>query len=158
MPFTLQVFCFWPPSYAPTALHFSVVVFLLSFQVSCAHSLSETAIDPPRLKVWDSRPEHDSVSRQNPCPAQKQKRRQTFCALPQLGVNNPKPTDKTIVAQPDLRCKSASLTQTKSLGLRLAKAVHPAMLCDPHHHKRIGHAHQTMSHVFFVGRICSYGM
>ena len=81
------------------------------------------AIDPPRLKVWDSRPEHDSVSRQNPCPAQKQKRRQTFCALPQLGVNNPKPTDKTIVAQPDLRCKSASLTQTKSLGLRLAKAV-----------------------------------
>ena len=115
-------------------------------------------IDPPRLKVWDSRPEHDSVSRQNPCPAQKQKRRQTFCALPQLGVNNPKPTDKTIVAQPDLRCKSASLTQTKSLGLRLAKAVHPAMLCDPHHHKRIGHAHQTMSHVFFVGRICSYGM
>ena len=81
-------------------------------------------LDPPRLKVWDSRPEHDSVSRQNPCPAQKQKRRQTFCALPQLGVNNPKPTDKTIVAQPDLRCKSASLTQTKSLGLRLAKAVH----------------------------------
>ena len=37
---------------------------------------------------------------------------------------------KSVYYKADLRCKSASLTQTKSLGLRLAKAVHDHSL--PH--------------------------